>query len=87
MLYISTEEEFMNAIPDIQCLAAEIFLSGEISHKAAFEKMFGFSCSIEDGEATWTQNPSSFAKYALWTRMAAHVSTCSNHAERFHRTV
>jgi hypothetical protein len=88
MLFISTKERYVEQLPENLGLASSLF-RGDPIHLRAFEELFLVTFEPHSNQRfdTWSPQDPTYDAQALWTRMALHVGTCSNHAERFHRTL
>jgi hypothetical protein len=88
MLFISTREVYFAQLPTNLILASALF-RGDPNHLRAFEELFlvTFVPNLDARLDAWILQTPTYDAQALWTRMELHVWICSNHAERFHRTL
>jgi hypothetical protein len=88
MLFTQTREDYA-AQRELNFMMAAIILSKDGKHLHAFEDLFGVKLDpLKKPENNpWTRVDDRYEAQALWTRAISHIATCSNHAERFHRTL
>jgi hypothetical protein len=88
ILFTQTKAEFEIEHAVNFTIAKKIFAL-DPRHLQAFEKLFGEKL-VQNKETkiwTWVKVDNTYDEQALWARNKDHISTCSNHAERFHRTL
>jgi predicted Zn-ribbon and HTH transcriptional regulator len=88
MLFISKKHDFDEELEVNLAIAASYF-RGNPKKLRLFEELFlvTFEPNDDTKKETWTIHSPGYDEQALWSRMELHVGTCSNHAERFHRTL
>jgi hypothetical protein len=87
MLFTQTREEYENDHAVNFTIAAMIFNEDQ-HHLQAFQDLYGeiLNHLAPPASCTCTRINDNNEEQALWTQNDLHISTCSNHAERFHRT-
>lgn len=88
ILFTQTREEYEHDHDVNFPIAAMIFKEDPkdfISFQDLFGEILDRSSPVES--CAWSRISDTYEQQALWTRNKLHISTCSNHAERFHRTL